>query len=43
MDSMGDSVKKALANQVLYAVELCSDSDIEEKDIFYSIWKYKKL
>ncbi len=31
MDSMGDSVKKALANQVLYAVELCSDSDIEEK------------
>lgn len=31
IDSMGDSVKKALTKQVSYTVELCSDSDIEEK------------
>ncbi len=31
MDSIGDNVKKALTKQVSYSVELCSDSDIEEK------------
>lgn len=32
VDSVGDSVKQALKKQISYMVELCSDSDIEEKN-----------